>query len=908
MERRTKKMLLAILMIITLLATDFFVLGSGIMTYATELSSETNNTQVEFSAYFKDGENKVDSIEKSIKAEDVKLYAEITVKNEGYLKEGAVIEIENSNFNLKNEILPSNTHINSIEGNKVNLKQINNGETIEIELGIEPIIAEKIKADFLSQTSTVKMLGTYVYSKAEDGTSIATEKQVCINYVPDETTGVELETEIITNKIFAVSGANKRIIQLLIKSKITNNEYPVKQTTLKATIPELGEEATEITAIATGKLATSGISKIHRMTTENGVAEITLNNEPNENNEIKWNKNIYDEIVVTYIYPETVDASKIEITTDLTTQLHNSNKTYTETQTKTIENEERNSVIFGKTEIVEQELYKGNLYANLNTTYETKSTVVVTNANVADKIVTVEGPDVFGTEDKELQANTRYVSTEINLAEMLEVIGNDGNIEIKNGETVTTINKDTETDENGNIVINYENGTSGLEITINNPANAGIIELKHTKEIKENNYTRAQLQQVKTLNAKITTSGTLEETEIVKRPTETATLELKETTSKVELTIENNKQTLSTIQENEVTLGITLITNGTQYDLYKNPKMSIKFPSSVENVELLSTPNKQNADEFTINVGAFDTTHKTLQVELQGEQTSYPKSELTQSYIQLNLKVTLNQFALAQADTIMMAYTNENAVQYEGGRTDGGLIKQEVQISAPSQLIKMFNLSSNANTSLTETILQQVKQNEAGKTLNFGISLINNEDSDISNLKILGKLPTTNNTISGQNENTLETILKGITAENGEIYYTENTSATEDVENTTNGWTTDLSTLTNAKMYLIKVNALERGANYVANLEVQIPNSMAENAISYTQYEVIYDTATETEVRDTSRKIGLATSMAATIKTEIKAQVGQDILENGDVVKEGEVIKYTVTVHNEVQILLKMFN
>ena len=35
MERRTKKMLLAILMILSILATDFFVLGSGIMTYAS---------------------------------------------------------------------------------------------------------------------------------------------------------------------------------------------------------------------------------------------------------------------------------------------------------------------------------------------------------------------------------------------------------------------------------------------------------------------------------------------------------------------------------------------------------------------------------------------------------------------------------------------------------------------------------------------------------------------------------------------------------------------------------------------------------------------------------------------------------------------------------------------------------
>lgn len=158
MKRKKQKILLVILLIITMLATDLFVISSGIKTYASQLNSETNNPNIEFSAYFKDGNNRVDSIEKSIKAEDVRLYAEIKVKKEGYLKEDSIISFENSNFNIKNEILPSNTHIKSIEENIVNLKQINSGETVEIELEIEPIISNKISTDFLSKTTTMKMI------------------------------------------------------------------------------------------------------------------------------------------------------------------------------------------------------------------------------------------------------------------------------------------------------------------------------------------------------------------------------------------------------------------------------------------------------------------------------------------------------------------------------------------------------------------------------------------------------------------------------------------------------------------------------------------------------------------------------------------------------------------------------
>ena len=92
-----------------------------------------------------------------------------------------------------------------------------------------------------------------------------------------------------------------------------------------------------------------------------------------------------------------------------------------------------------------------------------------------------------------------------------------------------------------------------------------------------------------------------------------------------------------------------------------------------------------------------------------------------------------------------MTYTNENASQYENELEGVGIVEKIIQISAPSQLIKRYNLSTNENTSLTETITQRVKKSEAGKILEFEISLKNNKDSSLSNLKILGKLPTTGN-------------------------------------------------------------------------------------------------------------------------------------------------------------------
>jgi len=905
MEKRKTKMLLAILMIVTVLATDFFVLGSGIITYASQLSSETTNTNIEFSAYFKDGENRnVDAIKK-INDEDVRMYAEIKVKNEGYLKEGTIIELENSNFNLKNQIFESNTHINSIEGNKVNLKQINNGDIIELELGIEPIRPDRITTDFLSKTSTVKMIGTYVYSQAEEGESIQAEKLVSVNYQPEEITTVDnridLETEIITNQVLAVNGVNKKIVQLLIKSRLKDNEYPVEQTTLNVSIPQLSKELEEVNVMAIDQLATNGLTEISsdNYTIDGTTLQIVLKNEPDSSNEINWVKNSYDELIVTFTYPEITELTQITTAVDLEIKAYGATETYTAMLGNGLNSlTQPNNVIMGRTEITTEEIYKGPIYANIDTEYETETKLIVTKENIVEEITIEQGPDSFGTTDSELEINTKYVETEINVNKLLEIVGQDGNIEIKNGENTTLINKETPVDENGNVVIDHGDGASTLTITTSYPVKAGVLEMRHKKIITGNSYTREQLQQVKTLIAKETIVGTKtvekEKQVVVPKTTETATLELKETISKAQLTIENNKQILSTTEENEVILGVTLVTAGPQYDLYKNPTISLKFPAAVEDVQLKSTPATQNMSEFTeVNVGEYDSTNRIMQIEIKGEQTTYPTSEVAQAYMQIGLNIVLSKLATDTTDKIVMAFANDNATQYIGGRTDGGIIEKTIQISAQQGLQKIFNLNSNENKSQTEAIKQRITSENVGQTLTFETLLINNTGSDMNNVRILGKLPTTGNLITGQeNANTFETILAGVNAQNATIYYTTNANATV---NETDSWTEDP---TNAKMYMINLGTLSQGSNYSATVNVQIPEILKAGLTSYTEYTVIYDNEYGTNIEEVSRSIGLITTSTSDLDVKLTAQVGQELIGDGDVVKEGEVIKYIVTLTN----------
>ena len=925
MEKKLLKKLLVVLLIIMLLSTDFLVLGSNLISYAEELDSKTNNENIEFSAYFKDESGaKIDNISTSIKAENLKLYAEITVKNEGYFN--GAIELVDSNFKIKNNV--SSEYISSIEDNKVNLKQINAGNKVEIELDIEPVVLDTIPSDMLSKESSIKLVGEYkgteykvLSTKAAD-IQIETTKTVRANFEEDEETSAELTTNIITNNLFSIDGVEKRVVQLLVQSRLSDNQYPIKSTTINVDILKLSEQEPEqIKVLSLGTLATNGDAnaKEQNWSKVNDKVQIVLSNEANESNQVQWLKNAYDKFVVTYIYNKDVDASTVEIITNSEIKVHNSGTTYTAKYTKGIKNKYPNGIITADTITNTSNLYKGQLYANKtsnqikNITYNTNTTLTVTNKDIVDKIVIHEGPDSFTAGEEELDANTKYVKTEINKEKMLAMLGENASIQIKAGQTTHTISNNTDADENGNIIINYENEEiKELEITTNKPVTEGILEIKHVKEITDNTgKTKEQLKTINSLKIKNELTGKLGEAEVVKNSTETS-IELKETITKAELTV--NKESLSTMTTNTgVTLGIKLITDGPQYDLYKNPVIKIQLPSSVERIST-ETPSKLYAEGFTANV-KYDEASKMFEIKLEGEQLDYPE-EATQLYLQLNVNITLSKLAPSKTDKIIMTYTNENATQYEGGKSESGVVEKEITIMAPSGMVTMNNIEAKGieginGVSENKQLATVDKNTEGSSEVTFGIAIVNNTKQVANNVKILGKLPTTGEFTNGEETitNTLDTALKGtINSSNATVYYSDNMNATENVNDANSNWKTNRSEVTNPKAYLIVINTLEAEANFVASYTVTLPNTLDYNMTSYTGYKVFYNEDLSVSVDKTdSILVGITTGEGLSVDVNLSGRVGNDILNYGDTVKAGEVIKYTVTVKNKGKQTLRNF-
>ena len=672
--------IISVLIIIMILAGNFTILGTELISYAV---SNTAVNNIEFSANFIDENgDKKNKIYQSSRDTSLKLCLSIAVKNEGYFN--GAIELKDSNFKIKDTILSD--AIASIEGNTINLKQISNGETVNIELEVELLEQDSISVDMLTKTSTLNLTGTYVQEEAKE-VKVDISKEVTLNIVLDEKAHVELETKIITNKVLEVNGENKRVVQLLIKSRLTNNEYPVKQTMIDVTTPTLNEQEPEkIEVLSLGTQATNGEDSkvLSNAVKDDGDVQIIVNNEPDANNEIKWNKDKYDTFVITYIYSQntnvTESANVTENTNSIemqsvnvetqpktaeteTTSINTQQQTNIETETNSIEEQETNTnpnmieietistiTLHSPTEQIltarstnrnlnqeldnivmidenasVEEIYKGQLYANINATnkkdieYEKTTTLYVTSANILEQINIVEGPENFVTDTEEFSANSKYIQTKINKQKMLEILGEEGSITIEANGEYQVINQNAEADKEGNIVITYSTPATEIKITTTEPKTAGILEFIHTKAIGENNYTREQLKSINSMKSTVTVQG-MQNNQITSEISKDSSIKLNETITKAELTVD--KDNLSTMQVNDVSLGIKLITENEQYDLYKNPVIKIKLPDAVENVKLKNA-DKLYAEGFTIRV-QYDTVQKIIKLTLTGEQTEYP--------------------------------------------------------------------------------------------------------------------------------------------------------------------------------------------------------------------------------------------------------------------------------------------
>lgn len=955
--------LIAVMLVIVLAGANLSILGMYGISYAltdAELAGQTTatgNSNVEFNAYFQGGghteKNKYDAT--------TKLFVNVKVKNAGYLK-NAQISFDNVNFKIAGNIENSNVQSVNKESNIIALKQLNNGSDVTIEVPVSILESDTVSSDFFAKETKAIFQGTYVDANGK-------EKSVSKEIVNKLTWELGEQLKDVTNVDSEVINCaiypDRPRILVQIRTKISYGKLPIKGNKILVMLPDiLGTPAKEVAVVANSTEATNGDKEGLNFGTDNytydqeqGKVSITVNN---GDNIINWSKDKEDEYIITCVYrsdeiSDAIDKSQglpTNFAYDVNVQVseYEDIKTsataiwkYT-TPKDSITLKEGASLIKAEVSGIES-ISKGQIYANYSaseadrkeTAYWTRYGVTVyeSQATRGELKITqnIDNLQISGSSSSYpttvSKSNYTYNKTvKVSESSFKKLLGEDGTIDICNvdGTKFATINKDTNKDSDGNYVVDISSANNNQLMLIayapnklgtgsRGPIGEGKLVIYIEKAFKTNqDYTLDQMKTFTSMKAGVSCTSTYldskqDGTHYTDTASATLNIPLTEAKSVVELSV--NKKDLSTVVKNEnVEIRATLDTSSISNALYTNPTLKIKLPSYIKKVDLKSS-NILMANGLKLKDPTITTENgaQVINVVLEGTQTEYTiDAEYKGTIVILNTDLTVDTLTPSNSNKIVMDFTNANTATI----TKSGSVSASVNFVAPNGVVAANGISNYAegkNDILSisdEGVTGTIATYADARTAKINGTVINNYSNKISNVIILGRIPTKDNknidtakALGSTFSTTLKTnvTLSGIDSSKYKVYYSENADATNDLSNTANGWTETATT--GAKSYLIVTNGYEMDAGGIIKFsyDVEIPANLTHNNDVYEMYKVYYNnvssigTMAETK---TSAIAGMSTGKGAILSAELSAVLP----EGTTTVREGQTVKMKVVVKN----------
>lgn len=880
-----------IVVLIVLVLTSGNLVLIGTETYAAfenleEQKRESSDKNVSFDAYFYTNQSKIHSATLDTKQEAYMNF-EVDIEN-GYLKE-SVIELNNANFEIESiEAQSIDGIVKNFDSNKIEINQINNNKTVTITAKIKEKYSEYVDQNFCSKESQVNYTSQYTNIKGETKQINATTN-IGLTWVANNITSA-----IDQNVEKYMQLENKSIIQTKVISTLNENVLPIKNTNINITVPKVNNNLPEeVRVYANSTIGTNGIADGNSFNSENWnynqeTGEITINveNQVNADGKISWKKGS-DEYIVMYIYNTLDSIPTIEL------NAKNTITTYGENTVESNVNKVQETKINGNAvdyEITSTEkTNKGYIYAN--STYETPYTETLT-ANISYKnasqgLVFTKDVETYNLENgKNITADTIYKNTAISKANFEKILGQDGKINIYNGENlITTLDNNTNVDENGNLVVNYETNYNNIRIETTQPVEEGKLVITNNKAISaKSTYDYNTQKTIKSIESTLIGQSSNQENQIKK-----STTILEETSSKAQVQI--GKQDLSTVITNEnVEIRAILESDDITDDLYKNPTVKIELPEEIENINIKSV-NVLFNNEIQL-VSSNVEAGRIINLILTGEQTQYITDNNKGITIIINTDITVKKAATSKETQIKMNYTNEKAINLE----NAGVATSTLNIVAPVGVIAL-NSVTNTQTGETATSLGSEKKevslqrNTQKTTAKYTQTVINNESEPINGMKIIGRIGSEGDNLGSTISAKLASSVENTENIDYTVYYSEKADATEDLQDSSNGWTTEISQ--NAKSYLIVVNKqVEQGEELNFNYNIEVPENLEYGAEVASTYNVKYNTQAENLDKEAT-PVTLSTGNGPIIEATL-----EDNTVDGTVYV-GQVVTYTVNVSNK---------
>ena len=905
---------IALFLVMVMTMGNVSLIGTNVYAAFEELEqqkTESSDKNVSFDTYFQVGNNRVHGVTLDAKQEAY-INFEVKVGN-GFLKD-STISLNNANFEIESiEAQSIDGIVKNSTANTIELNQINSNKTVTISAKIKMGHPEYVETNYCQRETTATFVSNYTNIKGKENT-INAQINVGISWIANE-----LQTSIDSNVQKYMQFGNKAVIETKITSTLNENVLPIKNTNIKVTVPKVGEnlpEEVRVHAISTK--ATNGITNGESFNADNwnynsesGELTINVENTANQEEKVAW-KNGTDEYIVTYIYETTETIPAIEI------KAQNTITTYTEaTAENSIEKTEAialngNYVDYGITGT--EKVSKGYIYANsvYETNYNEKITANISYKDATEGLVFTKDVEAYNTDNGKIAVDTYYKNTIISKSNFEKILGQEGQIKIFNGETLLgTIDKNTQPDENGNLVYNYTANYNTIRIETTKPVEEGIINIENNKAIAATSSYNYETQKI-IRNIETTLIGTSANQEA---QTQTAITNLEETTTKAH--VEIGTPNLSTVVTNEnVEIRAVLEADDITDDLYKNPTVRIELPEEVENINVKSA-NVLFGDGFQISSIGIES-NRILHIALAGEQTQYITDNNKGITVIINADINVRKTATSAEKQVTMNITNEKAISLE----NEGVSSTPLNIVAPKGVITLNSakntLTGEAGTSSGENKKEIELQRKAKEQIvQYTNTVINNNGGTISNLKILGTIPSKGDKYGSTIDTKFASNVESAEGLDITVYYSENINATTDLNNAENRWKAEITE--NSKAYLIEVNSavkqgqelnftysvdlgenLEYGVKAISSYKVEYTEGTgAENQLAsldnanlakYAVAEAEQDQATPTETAEAT-PVTLSTGEGAILE----ASLSNDAAETVDV---DDVITYTVKVKN----------
>ena len=865
------------------------------ITFNSTIGNETSHEGYEYTA--------------DIDSTDTNLYLNIGVKNTGYLKDIS-INLENSNYKFDYEKVDEK-RIKNITEYSVDLNQINTSETIELAIPIIPTMNEKIAGDELGKDSTVKFKATYIN---EDNRESTIEKDMTIHL--NWTTSQEnLVGELTQNVIRYLNYDGKTMLSLLLSDSIKDSKLPVGSKQIQISVPTIRDlKPSQVIVTAIDTIATNGDENGVNFTEDNysydsqtGMLTINVSNTADENGLVSWVKGQADKFVITYIYETNTKEEALTIHTETTTNTTLLNGTVVSTAMEQQDYEIDSKIgDIATVEVVPNttSINKGYMYSNkdksenqIETEFSVKYRLNVGLAEALNDVTIKENGDFLGDSNASQYIYDKKVS--VSSEELVKVLGEEGKIDVvkADGTVIGTLNKDT---------TEIEINDSNISFVASKPQTEGEINLSVIKAIRGNlGYSKEEIASFKTLSTRVQINGE-----------SVGEITLEEPTSKVNVQLSNTN--LSTVVQNEnVVMNIELERDDVTDNLFANPEIDIVFPNEITGIGIkdatLLYDNQLVSADSTIN-------GNTISLKLNGTQTEYSSQSTSKgTVIRLVLDLTLNNLAPSSQTNIMLTYTNDNDTLIANAsgiqtysETSANTVEVPVNVVAPTGFVTTQSMAGyNGDESVTSQESEEIGNLPVlsdARTANISGVVVNNLGSDAEGLVILGRIPFTGNKqVDGSEElgTTFDTELAGVlTVENldATVYYSTNGEATYDLENESNGWTTDYTS--DAKSYMIVANsAVAHGTTINFNYRVNIPANVDYANTAKASYGVYYNNNAEEGASKSvvlATPVGIKTAEKAELSVEVTAQnkfTGANVPADGSI-KEGDYLTYNVSVTN----------